>query len=94
MARPPLRKSADMGMLHLGQTQKMIGIPVPGCLSISETFSGLGSAVQWGHFVVNSDIARYCPCTKLSSTIFLPALSKSTVSLLPSTPATVPGPNF
>jgi hypothetical protein len=32
--------------------------------------------------------------TKLESTIFRPALSKSTVSLLPSTDATVPGPNF
>ena len=32
--------------------------------------------------------------TKLSSTIFRPALSKSTVSLLPSMAAIVPGPNF
>src|SRR5918993_44725 len=35
-----------------------------------------------------------CRSTKLSSTIFRPALSKSTVSLLPSTAATLPGPNF
>src|SRR5688572_8603152 len=32
--------------------------------------------------------------TKLSTTRFWPALSNSTVSLLPSTAATVPGPNF
>jgi hypothetical protein len=32
--------------------------------------------------------------TKLSSTILRPALSKSTVSLLPSAVATVPVPNF
>ena len=32
--------------------------------------------------------------TKLSNTIFRPALSKSMVSLLPSTAATVPAPNF
>ena len=39
-------------------------------------------------------VHTYTACTKLSSTIFRPALSKSTVSLLPSTSATVPGPNF
>src|SRR4051812_552577 len=32
--------------------------------------------------------------TKLSSTILRPALSNATVSLLPSTASTVPGPNF
>jgi len=36
----------------------------------------------------------HAACTKLSSTILRPALSKSTVSLLPSTPATVPLPNL
>src|SRR5271169_1573982 len=33
-------------------------------------------------------------CTKLSKTIFRPALSKSTVSLTPSTAATEPAPNL
>jgi hypothetical protein len=36
----------------------------------------------------------YPAWTKLSNTILRPALSKSTVSLLPSTVATVPVPNF
>jgi hypothetical protein len=40
-------------------------------------------------------VATYQPAwTKLSNTILRPALSKSTVSLLPSTVATVPVPNF
>lgn len=37
---------------------------------------------------------NYPASKNVSSTIFRPALSKSTVHLFPSTAATVPGPNF
>jgi hypothetical protein len=52
--------------------------------------SGRNQATGTRQFVVMYQPAR----TKLSNTILRPALSKSTVSLLPSTVATVPVPNF
>src|SRR5690606_13075914 len=48
-------------------------------------------SLQKAHWLISPQLPR---STKLSSTILRPALSKSTVSLLPSTAATVPGPNL
>ncbi len=62
----------------------------PGLLSAENVKSGRNRATGTRQFVL-----IYHPAwTKLSNTILRPALSKSTVSLLPSTVATVPVPNF